>query len=91
MFKIWYLKLVLNYPIHFTPKLGLMLQNQYCFSKRDIIGNASTNNEDFCYGAGKWTHPYLVILGSFGTLVSFKKYLFQGTVRYQTEAINIFF
>ena len=44
---------------HVTPNLGLTFQNQYCFSKWDIMGNASATNEDFCYGAGKgpYGHP----------------------------------
>ena len=52
-----------NYPTHFhdhvIPKLGLTLQNQYCFSKWDIMGNASLKNEGVCYGAGKgpYGHP----------------------------------
>ena len=61
MFKIRYLRFILNYPTHFhdhvNPKLGLTLQNQYCFSKWDAIGNASVKEikkeeerkkKDFC-------------------------------------------
>ena len=63
MFKIWYLRFILNYPTHFhdhgTPKLGLTLQNQYCFSKWYIKGDASAKKQHFCYGAGKgpYGHP----------------------------------
>ena len=63
VFKIWYLRFILSYPTHFhnhvTPKLGLTLQNQYCFSKWDTISNVSAKNEDFCYGAekGPYGHP----------------------------------
>ena len=43
VFKIWYLRFILNYPNHFhnhlTLKLGLMLQNQYYFNKWHTIGN----------------------------------------------------
>ena len=63
MFKIWYFRFILNYPTHFynhvTPKLGLTLQNQYCFSKWDTICNVTAKHEDFCYGAekGPYGHP----------------------------------
>ena len=62
MFKIWYLRFVLNYHAHFhdhvSPKQGLTTQNQYCFSKWDTIG-ISAKNEHFCYGAdkGPYRHP----------------------------------
>ena len=49
--------LILNYLNHFhdhvTPNLGLTLQNQYCCSKWDAIGNVSAENVDFCYLAEK--------------------------------------
>ena len=49
--KICYLRFILNYPTHFydnvTPKLGLTLQNQYCFRKWNTIWN-----EEFYNGSG---------------------------------------
>ena len=68
MFKIWYLRFILNYPAHFhdhvTPKVGLTLQNQYYFSKWDTIGKISAKNENFCYGGekGPYGHPSLLLL-----------------------------
>ena len=62
VFEIWYLRFILNYPSHLkdyvTPKLGLTLQNQHCFSMWDTIGNVA-KNEDFYSGAGKgpYGHP----------------------------------
>ena len=54
-------RFVLNYLTHFhehvTPKLGLTLQNQYCFRKWDTI-----SNEDFCYGAQKGPYGHLTPL-----------------------------
>ena len=51
MFKIWPLRFILKYPTHShdhaTPKLGLTLQNQYCFSKWDTTGNASAKMKTF--------------------------------------------
>ena len=61
MFKIWYLRFILNYPTYFhdhvTPKLGLTLQNQNCFSKRDTISNVSAKKEDLLRGRKRvlWT------------------------------------
>ena len=42
-----------------TACLGLMLQNQYCFSIFDIISNVSAKHGDFCYRAekGPYEHP----------------------------------
>ena len=43
------LRFILSYPTHFhnhvTPKLGLTLQNQNCFSKWDTISNVSAKKK----------------------------------------------
>ena len=59
VFKIWYLRFILNYPTHFhhhvTPKLGFTLQNQYC-----VTGNVSAKMKTFCFGGrkkGPFGHP----------------------------------
>ena len=49
MFKLWYLRLILNYPIdfhdHITPTLWLTLQFRYNLSKWDTISKVSAKNE----------------------------------------------
>ena len=47
VFKLVYLSFIFNYSVHshdhVSQKLGFTLQNQYCFSKWDTIGNVSAN------------------------------------------------
>ena len=56
-----YLSLILNYPTHYydhvTPKLGLTLQNQYCFGKLDTTNNIPANMFRAGNGPSGHTNP----------------------------------